>query len=152
MERTFIAIKPDGVKRALIGKIISRIEDKGFKIVAMKMLQVDEELASKHYAEHIGKPFYPSLVKFITSGPIIAMVVEGENVISDMRQIMGKTNPQNAEVGTIRGDFSPEMSYNIIHGSDSPESAAREMALYFKPEEICDKWRTMFEIIKADLQ
>lgn len=151
MERTFIAIKPDGVKRALIGKILSRIEEKGFKIVAMKMLQVDEELASKHYAEHIGKPFYPGLVKFITSGPIIAMVVEGTNVIADMRQLMGKTNPQNAEVGTIRGDFSPEMSYNIIHGSDSPESADREINLYFKPEEICDKWHTMFELLKTDL-
>lgn len=152
MERTFIAIKPDGVKRALIGKIISRIEDKGFKIVAIKMLQVDEELASKHYAEHIGKPFYPGLVKFITSGPIVAMVVEGQNVISDMRQIMGKTNPQNAEVGTIRGDFSPEMSFNVIHGSDSSESAEREINLYFKPEEICENWHTMFELLKADLQ
>ncbi len=151
VERTFIAIKPDAVQRGLIGKIIARIEDKGYKIVALKMLQVSDEQAAKHYAEHFGKPFYPTLVKFITSAPIIAMVIEGEDVILGMRQIMGKTNPSNAEVGTIRGDFSPEMSFNIIHGSDSPESAKREIDIYFKAEEICDKWQTSFEILKNNM-
>ena len=124
-ERTFIAIKPDAVQRGLIGKIISRIEEKGYKIVALKMLQVTPEQAAKHYEEHFGKPFYPNLVKFITSAPIVAMVVEGRNVIAGMRQIMGKTNPADADIGTIRGDFSPEMSFNVIHGSDGPESAKR---------------------------
>ena len=146
-ERTFIAIKPDAVQRGLIGRIIARIEEKGYKIVALKMLHVTKEQAAAHYAEHIGKPFYPSLVKFIMSAPIVAMVVEGEDAILGMRQIMGKTNPSNAEVGTIRGDFSPEMSYNVIHGSDGPESAEREISIYFKPEEICE-WKTMFEIVK----
>ncbi len=152
MERTFIAIKPDAVQRGLIGKIITRIEDKGFKIAGLKMLQVTEEIAAKHYAEHIGKPFYPDLVKFITSSPIIAMVVEGENAVAAMRQLMGKTNPANAEPGSIRADFSQEMSYNSIHGSDGPESAEREIAIYFKPEELCENWQTMSEIMKARLE
>ena len=152
MERTFIAIKPDAVQRGLIGKIITRIEDKGFKIAGLKMIQVTEEIAAKHYAEHIGKPFYPDLVKFITSSPIIAMVVEGENAVAAMRQLMGKTNPANAEAGSIRADFSQEMSYNSIHGSDSPESAEREIAIYFKPEELCENWQTMSEIMKARLE
>ena len=151
IERTFIAIKPDAVQRGLIGKIIARIEDKGYKIVALKMIQVTEEQAAAHYAEHFGKPFYPNLVAFITSAPIVAMVIEGEDAISGMRQIMGKTNPANAEVGTIRGDFSPLMSFNVIHGSDGPESAAREIAIYFKEDEICDKWQTSFEILREKM-
>ena len=151
IERTFIAIKPDAVQRGLIGKILSRIEDKGYKIVALKMIQVTEEQAAAHYAEHFGKPFYPNLVAFITSAPIVAMVIEGEDVISGMRQIMGKTNPANAEVGTIRGDFSPLMSFNVIHGSDGPESAEREIAIYFKEDEICDKWQTSFEILREKM-
>lgn len=151
IERTFIAIKPDAVQRGLIGKIIARIEDKGYKIIALKMLQVTEEQAAVHYAEHVGKSFYPTLVAFITSAPIVAMVVEGEDAISGMRQIMGKTNPANAEVGTIRGDFSPLMSFNVIHGSDGPESAAREIAIYFKEDEICDKWQTAFEILREKM-
>lgn len=151
MERTFIAIKPDAVQRGLIGKIITRIEEKGFKIVGLKMLQVSNEQAAAHYQEHYGKPFYPTLVKFITSAPIVAMVVEGPNVIADMRQIMGKTNPQNADVGTIRGDFSPEMSFNVIHGSDSPESAEREIAIYFTESELCPNWKTAFEILKENM-
>ena len=151
IERTFIAIKPDAVQRGLIGKILSRIEDKGYKIVALKMIQVTEEQAAAHYAEHFGKPFYPNLVAFITSAPIVAMVIEGEDVISGMRQIMGKTNPSNAEVGTIRGDFSPLMSFNVIHGSDGPESAEREIAIYFKEDEICDKWQTSFEILREKM-
>ena len=150
-ERTFIAIKPDAVQRGLIGKIIARIEEKGYKIVAMKMIQVTDKQAAEHYAEHFGKPFYPNLVAFITSAPIVAMVVEGEDAISGMRQLMGKTNPANAEVGTIRGDFSPFMSFNVIHGSDGPESAEREIAIYFKKDEICDKWQTSFEILREKM-
>ena len=151
IERTFIAIKPDAVQRALIGKIIARIEEKGYKIVALKMIQVSQEQAAAHYAEHFGKSFYPNLVKFITSAPIVAMVVEGEDAISGMRQLMGKTNPANAEVGTIRGDFSPLMSFNVIHGSDGPESAAREIAISFNEDEICDKWQTAFEILREKM-
>ncbi len=151
IERTFIAIKPDAVQRALIGKIIARIEEKGYKIVALKMIQVSQEQAAAHYAEHFGKSFYPNLVKFITSAPIVAMVVEGEDAISGMRQLMGKTNPVNAEVGTIRGDFSPLMSFNVIHGSDGPESAAREISIYFNEDEICDKWQTAFEILREKM-
>ena len=149
-ERTFVAIKPDAVKRGLIGRIIRKIEDKGYKIVAMKMLQVDEKLAAKHYAEHVGKPFYDGLVKFITSGPIVAMVLQCENAISGIRKFMGKTDPNEAEVGSIRGDFAQVMRFNSIHGSDSKESAEREINLYFKPEEICDGWETMLEMIMKE--
>ncbi|MCQ2788866.1 MAG: nucleoside-diphosphate kinase [bacterium] len=151
-ERTFVAIKPDAVKRGLIGRIIRKIEDKGYKIVALKMLQVDEELAAKHYAEHVGKPFYEGLVRFITSGPIIAMVLQGENAISGIRKFMGKTDPNDAEVGSIRGDFAQVMRYNSIHGSDSKESAEREIGLYFKEEEICDGWETMLEMIMRECE
>lgn len=146
-ERTFVAIKPDGVKRGLIGRIIRKIEDKGFKIVALKMLQVSDELAAKHYEEHAGKPFYDALIKFITSGPIVAMVLQGENAVSSVRKFMGKTNPDEAEVGSIRGDFAQVMRYNTIHGSDCKESAEREINLYFSPEEICDNWETALELI-----
>ena len=146
-ERTFVAIKPDGVKRGLIGRIIGKIEDKGYKIVALKMLQVTDELAAQHYAEHADKPFYGALIKFITSGPIVAMVLQGENAISGVRKFMGKTNPDDAEVGSIRGDFAQVMRYNTIHGSDSIESAEREINLYFTPEEICDNWDTALELI-----
>ena len=146
-ERTFVAIKPDGVKRGLIGRILGKFEDKGYKIVGLKMLQVTEELAAKHYEEHIGKPFYEGLLKFITSGPIIAMVLQGENAISGVRKFMGKTNPDEAEVGSVRGDFAQVTRYNTMHGSDSKESAEREINLYFKPEEICDDWDTVLELI-----
>ena len=149
-ERTFVAIKPDGVKRGFIGKIIERFENKGFKIVAMKLLQVTPELASKHYAEHQGKPFYNRLVHYITRGPIGAMVIEGYEAIQSVRHIVGATDPQKADVGTIRADFAQVMEYNIIHASDSPESAAREIGLYFKPEEIYDNWQSMLEMITYD--
>ena len=149
-ERTFVAIKPDGVKRGFIGKIIERFENKGFKIVAMKLLQVTPELASKHYAEHQGKPFYNRLVHYITSGPIVAMVIEGYEAIQSVRHIVGATDPQKADVGTIRADFAQVMEYNIIHASDSPESAAREIGLYLKPEEIYDNWQSMLEMITYD--
>ncbi len=146
-ERTFIAIKPDGVKRNLIGKIITRFEEKGYKIIGLKLLQATEEMAAKHYAEHYGKPFYPRLVRYITSGPIVAMVVEGINVIAESRKLMGKTRPEEAEVGTIRFDYALCQEYNIVHGSDSPESAEREIAIYFKEEELCPNWSTMLEMI-----
>ncbi len=151
-ERTFIAIKPDAVQRGLIGSIITRIEEKGYKIIALKMLEVTPEQAAAHYSEHVGKPFYPGLVKFITSAPIVAMVVEGEDAIAGMRQLMGKTNPSSAEIGTVRGDYSPLMSYNCIHGSDSPASAERETAIYFSENEMCTNWKTMFEIIKENME
>ncbi len=146
-ERTFIAIKPDGVKRNLIGRIITRFEEKGYKIIGLKLLLPTLEHAEKHYAEHKGKPFYPRLIKYITSGPIVAMVVEGPNVIAESRRMMGATKPDQAEAGTIRFEYAVTQEYNIIHGSDSPESAEREIAIYFKPEEICSDWTTMLEMI-----
>ncbi len=147
MERTFVAIKPDGVKRGLIGRIIKRFENKGYKIIAMKMLHPTLEIAEKHYAEHVGKPFYPGLIKYITSGPIIAMVLEGPDVIDGSRHMMGSTVPNSAEVGTIRADFAMVQEFNVIHGSDSVASAEREIGIYFKPEELCTGWKTMFELV-----
>ena len=144
-ERTFVAIKPDGVKRGIIGRIIERFEDKGFKIVAMKLLQVTPELAAKHYAEHEGKPFYKRLVHYITSGPIVAMVIEGYDAVESVRHIVGATSPIKADVGTIRADFAQIMEYNVVHASDSIESANREISIYFKPEEIYDNWQSMLE-------
>jgi nucleoside-diphosphate kinase len=138
LEQTFVMIKPDGVQRALIGQAISRFESKGLKVVATKMLHMDKELASRHYGEHVGKPFYEKLVNYITSGPVLVMVLEGKDVISCVRTVVGKTNPQDAEPGTIRGDFGMEIGKNIIHASDSPESAKREISLFFSEKEIID--------------
>ncbi|MEI7473877.1 MAG: nucleoside-diphosphate kinase [bacterium] len=140
MERTFIALKPDAVQRGLIGEIISRIEKRGFKIVAMKLMHLSEEKAKEHYSEHIGKPFFDKLVTFITSGPIVAIVVEGVNVVKTMRKTMGATNPQDSELGSIRADFGQDMGRNIIHGSDSLESAKREIAIFFDDSEILPSW------------
>jgi len=137
-ERTFVMIKPDGVQRGLVGEIISRFEKKGIKIVAMKMLKVDRELAEKHYAVHKGKPFFEPTVKYITSSPVIAMVLEGYNVIEMVRSMVGKTNPQEAAAGTIRGDYGQHIGRNIIHASDGKETAEYEINLWFKQEEICD--------------
>lgn len=136
MERTLILIKPDGVQRGFIGEIITRIEKRGFKLAGLKLMQVSAELARKHYAEHQERPFFLDLVKFITSAPLVAMVVEGPNAIAQMRKMMGSTNPQEAAIGTIRGDYALATSYNIIHGSDGPESAARELKLFFKDDEL----------------
>lgn len=147
MERTFVAVKPDGVKRGLIGRIIQRFEDKSYKIVAMKMMKVTDEIAAKHYEEHFGKPFYPELIHFITSGPIIAMVIEGNNAIKGVRHIVGSTRPDEADDGSIRADFSSYSTMNLIHASDCKESATREMNLYFNESEICDNYKTMFEIL-----
>ncbi|OZT78036.1 nucleoside-diphosphate kinase [Salinicoccus roseus] len=138
MEKTFLMIKPDGVQRNLVGTIVSRLEDKGFKLAAAKMMQVSEDLAKTHYQEHEDKPFFGELVDFITSGPVFAMVLEGENVIDTARLVVGSTNPQQAAPGTIRGDFGLTVGKNIIHGSDSPESAEREISLFFDDSEILD--------------
>lgn len=131
-------IKPDGVSRGLAGEVISRIEQKGFKIVAMKMIQVDEDMAGKLYAEHKAKPFFKGLVSFITSSPSIAMVVEGKEIIKVLRQMIGKTDPKEASLGTIRGDFAIDKGKNIVHASDSEKSAKREIALFFRPKEILE--------------
>ncbi|WP_026314422.1 nucleoside-diphosphate kinase [Heyndrickxia acidiproducens] len=136
MERTFLMVKPDGVQRQLIGDIVSRFEKKGFCLAGAKLMRIPTELAEKHYAEHKERPFFGDLVKFITSGPVFAMVWEGENVIATARKMMGKTNPAEAAPGTIRGDYGMIVSKNIIHGSDSPESAKREIALFFRDEEL----------------
>lgn len=132
MEQTFLMVKPDGVERGLIGEIIARIERKGFVIREMKMMQASEELAQAHYAEHAEKPFFGELVTFLTSGPVVALRVEGEDVVTVSRMMIGKTKPTEALPGTIRGDFANTMSENVIHGSDSVESAERELDLWFQ--------------------
>lgn len=136
MERTFIAIKPDGVQRNLVGEIIRRFESKGFTLVGLKIMQVSRELAEQHYAVHKERPFFPGLVNFIISGPLVAMVWEGEGVIASARKLIGATNPLNAEPSTIRGDFGVSVGRNLIHGSDAPETAAQEIKLWFKDEEL----------------
>ena len=135
-ERTFVMIKPDAVQRGLIGKIIQRFEDKGIKIVAMKMVSVKRELAERHYGIHKGKPFFEPTVNYITSSPVVAMVLEGIGAIEMVRNMMGKTDPQKADMGTIRGDFGQFIGRNIVHGSDGLETAKFEINLWFKPEEI----------------
>lgn len=144
-QRTFIAVKPDGVKRGLVGEIIKRFETKGFKLIGLKMLNVTQELAEQHYGEHKGKPFYNRLIEYIQSGPIVAMVWKGYDVIHSARQMMGSTKPLEAQVGTIRADFALVKEYNVVHGSDSVESAEREINIYFKPEELCDDYENMAE-------
>ena len=137
-ERTFVMIKPDGVQRGLVGEIISRFERKGIKLVAMKLVSVSRELAEKHYEVHRGKPFFEPTVKYITSSPVVAMILEGNNAIEMVRNMMGKTDPQKAETGTIRGDYGQFIGRNIVHGSDSAETAEFEINLWFKPKEIAD--------------
>jgi nucleoside-diphosphate kinase len=134
-ERTLVLVKPDGVKRGLVGEIVGRLERKGLKIVAAKLLRVAPELAQRHYVEHHGKPFYPALIQHITSGPVFALAVEGRSAIAVVRLLTGATNPQTAAPGTVRGDLALGLTANLIHASDSAESAARELALYFAPEE-----------------
>lgn len=130
-QQTFIMVKPDGVRRRLVGEVIRRIEAKGYSIREMKLFTMDEELARKHYAEHTDKPFFGELVTFITSGPVVAMIVEGADAVLGMRALMGATNPIDATPGSIRGDFATAIGENIVHGSDSPESAERETNLFF---------------------
>ena len=136
MERTFIMIKPDGVQRNLIGDIVSRFETKGFTLVGMKLMQVSRELAEQHYGVHKERPFFGSLVDFIISAPVVAMVWEGDGVVASARKLIGATNPLEAEPGTIRGDFGVSIGRNIIHGSDATETAQSEIALWFKEEEL----------------
>ena len=146
MERTLIIVKPEGVQRGLIGDVISRFERRGLKIIGMKLIQITPELAEQHYGVHKGKPFYPGLVKHITSGPVVVAVVEGPKAISVVRTTMGATNAAEAIPGTIRGDYALEIGFNIIHGSDGPETATQEINLFFRPEELVhysletDRW------------
>jgi nucleoside-diphosphate kinase len=146
VERTLVIIKPDGVQRQLIGPIITRLERRGLKIVSMKMMQVSGDLARKHYAIHEGKPFFEPLIQYITSAPVVVMIVEGPNAIEVTRNTMGATNPINASPGTIRADYGLEIGRNLVHGSDGPETAANEIALWFDQSEILsyqrdiDRW------------
>ncbi|HLG50467.1 MAG TPA: nucleoside-diphosphate kinase [Chloroflexota bacterium] len=146
MERTFVAIKPDGVQRGLIGTILGRFEQRGFRVVALKMLTVSRELAEKHYAVHRGKFFYEDLVNYISSGPVVAMVLEGVEAIKTVRLMIGATRPYEAAPGTIRGDYALTGLRNLVHASDSPETAREEISLWFTPEEIqsyqrdLDRW------------
>jgi nucleoside-diphosphate kinase len=147
-QRTFVMVKPDGVQRVLVGNILNRFENKGLKIVAMKMVSVSKELAEKHYGIHKGKPFFAPTVKYITSSPVVALVLEGYNAIDLVRSMMGKTNPADAAPGSIRGDYGQFIGRNIVHGSDGPDTAEFEINLWFKPEEISnytridEKWLT----------
>lgn len=145
MERTFVAVKPDAVQRGLVGEIISRFEKKGFRIAGMKLVHLSREKSELHYAEHKGKPFYEPLVSFITSSPIVVMAVEGNNAVEAVRKMMGATNPQNAEPGTIRADFAQTMERNVIHGADCPDSAEREIAIHFDNSELFFGWNRSIE-------
>lgn len=138
MDRTFLMIKPDGVQRGLIGELVARFEKKGLKLVAAKFMKITPELAEQHYGEHKGKPFYEPLVDFITSGPVFAMVWEGDNAIGLTRAMIGKTNAVEAAPGTIRSDYAVHTNFNLIHGSDSPENAAREIQIFFSEHELID--------------
>lgn len=148
MERTLVLAKPDALQRGVAMELLSRLERRGLKLVALKMLHVDRELATRHYAVHVGKPFFPGLVDFITSSPIIAAVFEGQNAVEVVRNTMGTTNSAKAAPGTIRGDLAIDMGHNLVHGSDSPETAAKEIALFFSEGEIfsyqrdVDRWVT----------
>jgi nucleoside-diphosphate kinase len=149
MERTLVLLKPDCVERRLMGRVISRFEEKGLNIIGMKMLRVTPALAKQHYAEHVSKPFYPGLEKFITASPIVAMVVEGLEVIRVVREMLGATSGLKATAGTIRGDYSSSRQMNLAHASDGPEASQREINLYFKPEEILPYEPTLIEWFKA---
>ena len=143
MERTLVLAKPDAVQRGLAGTIIARLEARGLKIVAIKLIQIDRSMAERHYEAHVGKPFFDGLVRFITSSPVIAMVLEGNRAIEIVRQTMGETDPAKATPGTIRGDFALDIGRNLVHGSDSPESAQREIALFFHQAELLGYDRSM---------
>jgi nucleoside-diphosphate kinase len=143
MERTLIIVKPDAMQRGLAGEVLARLERRGLKIVGLKLMQIDQALAHRHYGEHQGKPFFDGLVSFITSSPVIVGVLEGANAVQAVRSTMGATNPISAGPGTIRGDLALELGRNMVHGSDSPESAEREIALFFKPDELLDYERNV---------
>ena len=142
-ERTLVLLKPDAVQRGLVGKIIGRLEDRGLKIAGLKLMRMDMPLARRHYAEHVEKPFFPSVAEFMTSRPIVAMAIEGENVVEIVRKTMGATNPRDAAPGTVRGDWAVDIGKNLIHGSDSPESAVRELEIFFGDDELFDYEREM---------
>lgn len=143
MERTLVLVKPDGVQRGLVGEVISRLERRGLKLAALKLMLVDDALARRHYAEHLERPFFPGLAAFITSSPLVAMVWEADNAVSIVRQTMGETNPVNSPAGTIRGDLGIDIGRNLVHGSDGPESAEREISLFFAPGEILSYDRSL---------
>jgi nucleoside-diphosphate kinase len=146
IERTLVIVKPDGVQRGLVGPIIGRLEARGLKLVGLKFLQVQQSLAEKHYAEHLGKPFYPGLLKYITSSPVAVACFEGNNAVQIVRNTVGATSPLNASAGTIRGDYAVDIGRNLIHASDAPATADREVALWFEPSELVsyersnDRW------------
>ena len=150
MERTLIIVKPDGVQRSLVGEILRRFETRGLKFAGLKLMRISRELAERHYAEHQGKPFYEGLVSYITSGPVVVGALEGPNAIAVTRAMMGVTNPANAAPGTIRGDYALTVSYNIIHGSDGPESAQREVGLFFNQDELFEYERTSDRWVSGD--
>ncbi len=150
MERTFVLLKPDCVQRRLMGQILERFENKGLNVIAMKMLVVTPELSKQHYAEHVSKPFYPNLESFITGGPVVAMVLEGLEVIRVVRDLLGATSGLKAAAGTIRGDYSSSRQMNLVHASDGAEAAAREIGLYFKPNELCAYTPTVKPWLRAD--
>ena len=141
MERTLVLVKPDGVQRGLIGEIIGRLERRGLKLVGMKLMQVDDALARQHYGEHVDRPFFGGLVDFITSSPVVAMAWEADNAVEAVRNTMGQTNPTSSPPGTIRGDLALDIGRNLVHGSDSPESAVRELDLFFSAAELLDYTR-----------
>ena len=146
MQKSLVLLKPDAVQRGLVGELISRLERRGLKLVAIKQMSIDAELAGRHYAAHVGKPFYAGLIEFITSGPLVAIVVEGDRAVEVVRAIMGATDPIDAGPGTVRGDYALSIGNNLIHGSDSDEAAAQEIGLFFSPEEVAsysrdiDRW------------
>ena len=142
MQRTLVLIKPDGVQRGLVGEILARLERRGLKLIALKMMDVSHDLATRHYAEHQGKPFYEGLLSFITGGPIVAMIWEGREAVTVVRSLMGATDPLKAAPGTIRGDLALDLGMNLIHGSDSAARAAAEISLFFSPAELYDYERT----------
>lgn len=150
MQRSLILLKPDCVQRRLIGEVLSRFEAKGLQIIGLKMLQVTPELSREHYAEHVEKPFYQSLEDFIVSAPVVAIALEGLDAITVVREMLGATNGLKAAPGTLRGDFSSSRQMNLVHASDSPESASRELKLYFKPEEFCDYSLNLTPFMRTD--
>lgn len=149
MERTLILFKPDCVQRRLVGRILSRFEDKGLNVIAMKMMRITPALSKQHYAEHVSKPFYPALEAFVTGAPVVAAVIEGLEAIRVVREMLGATSGLKAAAGTIRGDYSSSRQMNLVHASDGPEASAREIALYFQPAEICSYEPTLTPWLKA---
>lgn len=149
MERTLILLKPDCIQRRLVGKILGRFEDKGLIVVAMKLMRITPQLAREHYAEHVNKPFYPGLEAYITGGPVVAAILEGLEVIRVVRELLGATSGLKAAAGTIRGDFSSSRQMNLVHASDGPESAQREIGLYFSADEICEYELTLSPWMRA---